>query len=353
MRPFAQFEHVAQQQNPSGSRFEGYFEKMLDGGPHARRVGIVTIDYERITLRFDPLRAVVVGRVTGNASADTLFRNAEPASDRDGSSDVESVVISFELAFEAVGNRGCILLGMKPRMFGRHFGQHGVFCADECPAARVVEKVEQLPFAAAHPLGTAESFQMAASDVGEKPVVGFGYGGQSGDFTAGAGTHFDDADLYIGSHREKCERYADEVVEVASGGINRILFGQHAADEFFGRRFAVAARNGDDGDAQCTPVFTGQILQGLQRVVYEEHARVGGCDLRVVDHRADCAFGECIGGEPVAVERCAAQGEENRIRFDTPCIGRNVRMFAEKGVKPIVFHRIRYVFRRCCTSLRR
>ena len=136
---------------------------------------------------------------------------------------------------------------MEPRMFGGHFGQHGIVRAHELPAARVVEKIEQFTFAAPHALGTSGILKWHRPMLSEQAVVGFGDGGQSCDFAAGAGAHLDDAELNLGSHRQQSERHADVVVEVAAGGVDGVSFGQYTADEFFGRRFAVAARYGDEG----------------------------------------------------------------------------------------------------------
>ena len=195
------------------------------------------------------------------------------------------------------------------------------------------EVVEQLALAAADPLGASEPFEVGASHVGQQAVVGFGDGGQQGDFAAGARAHLHDAELRAGIHRQQRQRDADVVVEVAAGGIDLETAREDAAHEFLGGGFSVAARYGEDRDTQCAAVFARESLEGLQRVGYETYAGIAAGRRGIVRHGEGRSAGEGFGDEAVAVERGAAQGEEDRPRHDPARVGRDDGVFEEKFVE--------------------
>ena len=250
----------------------------------------------------------------------------------DGRGDVEAVVLPLEVVFVAVGQRGRVAHRAERRPLVGHRRQHGVVAAHEGAAARCGEPVVELALAAPHPLRAAEAFEVGTPDVGQQPVVGLGDRGQQGDLAAGARPHLHDAELRVGIHRQQRQRHADVIVQVALRGMDREALGQHAAYELLGRRLAVAARDGEDRDAQCAAVFARQLLQGAQRVGHEVHARVRG-GRGVVHDGVCCPLVERLGGEAVAVEGGAVQREEDRAGHDAPRVGRDARAGPEKCIE--------------------
>ena len=209
------------------------------------------------------------------------------------------------------------------------------------------EVVEQLALAPAHPLRAAESFEVGASDVGEDAVVGLGDRGQQRNLAAGAGAHLHDAELGLASHGQQGQRHADVVVEVAPGRIDPEAAGEHAADELLGRGLAVAARDGENRNAQRPAVGAGQLLERMERVADQQDAAVGSGGCRVVRHGGRGPLFEGFGGEAIAIEGGTPEGEKDRTRLDVPGIGRDARMGAVEIVE------IRYACLHCGTSLRR
>ena len=228
----------------------------------------------------------------------------------DGRGDVVSVVATFEPVFQAVGQRARIAFDGHRGAFGGHRRERRVLLGDEGRAAVRGEVVEQLALAAADPLGASEPFEVGASHVGQQAVVGFGDGGQQGDFAAGARAHLHDAELRAGIHRQQRQRDADVVVEVAAGGIDLETAREDAAHEFLGGGFSVAARYGEDRDTQCAAVFARESLEGLQRVGYETYAGIAAGRRGIVRHGEGRSAGEGFGDEAVAVERGAAQAKK-------------------------------------------
>ena len=110
-------------------------------------------------------------------------------------------------------------------------------------------KSNSLPGPAPHaPGASAESPQMATARCFREAVVGFGDGGQSADRRRRWRAYPDDAELNLGSHSRQSERPADGPLRVAAGGVDGVYRSANTrADEFFDRRFAAAARYGDDG----------------------------------------------------------------------------------------------------------
>ena len=203
------------------------------------------------------------------------------------------------------------------------------------------EVVEELALAAAHPLGTAEAVEVGPADVGDEAVVGLGNRGQQGDFAAGARPHLHHAELRRGIHRQQRQRHADVVVQVALRGAEHEALGEHAADELLGRRLAVAARDGQNRDAQRASVFAGQRLERRQHVVDEDAPLAGR--RRVVDYGPHGPFAQGFGGKAVAVERGAPKGEEKRVGNNPARIGRDVRVFPVDGVQFLDVHGLSYV----------
>ena len=333
-RPCAEFEHIAEDQYLRCPIAELLGAEVPKGGPHARRIGVVAVHDEGVAPGLGPLRTAVVGQVGGDGVADARLVHVEVAADGDRRGDVGAVVGSFEAVFHSVAQCGRIVLHGQRIAPDGHRHERIVVAGDECAASVFGEIVVELAFAALHPFGTAETCEVGVSDVGDQSVVGFGDGAEQGDLAAGARAHLHDAELRVAGHREKRERQTDVVVEVAAGGADFEPLGQYATHQLLGRGLAVAARDGEDRNPQRAAVFACEILQGGECVAHEDHAlgvRRGG--RRVVHDGTDRTAGQRLGRETIAVERSAAQREEERIGCDAPRVGRNRGMRREKVVQ--------------------
>lgn len=281
-RPFAQFEHVAQDQQPPCAAAEPLVQEVGHGGPHARRVGVVAVHDECVAAGLGPLRAVVVGDVAGHGAADVGVGDTEMAADGSRCGDVVPIVFALEVARNVVGQRARVAFDVQRGALGGHGHQRRVLVGNEGQSAMCGQVVEQFPLAAPDPFRAAEALEMGASDVGQDAVVGFGDRGQTGDLAAGAGPHLDDPEFGVGSHGEQRERHADVVVEVAPGGVEGEAAAEHTARKLLGRGLAVAACDGEDRDAQRAAVGAGQLLQGAERVIDDEHPCIRARCRRVV-----------------------------------------------------------------------
>ena len=78
-------------------------EETLNDQPHAQRIGVVTVDDERVAGCFGALRAVVVGDVACDGVADAFVGDVEitPHGCRGG--DIIAVVGPFEVVLHAIG----------------------------------------------------------------------------------------------------------------------------------------------------------------------------------------------------------------------------------------------------------
>ena len=264
--------------------------------------------------------------------ADAFAVDVEIASYGHGRRDVEAVVVSLQMVRDAVGQCYGVVFRSQPVALRGHVGQRLVFARDEGAAAVRGQIVQQLALAAANALRAAESFEVRAADVGQDAVVGFGDRRQQGDFAAGAGAHFDHAEFGVAGHGEQRQRHADVVVEIAVRGIDFEAFGQHAAHQLLGRGLAVAARNGQNRNRQFAAVFARQLLKGFERIA-DEYRAVAADGRRIVHDDVCGAFGECVGGEAVAVEGRPVQGEEDGPRLDAARVGRDAGVPPENIVQ--------------------
>ena len=273
---------------------------------------------------------MVVGPIGAYGIADAFVVHAEITPDGDRRSDVEAVVVPFEVVLHAVGQRGRVTLRSQRFAFGRHGHQDRVVGRNENAPSGPGEPVVQLAFPAPDTLRAAETFQVGSSDVGDDAVVGFRDRAEQGDLPARARTHLHDAELHVAGHRQQGQRYADVVVQVAPGGIDFVLLGQHAADQLLRGGFAVAARDGEDRQPQLPAVFPGEGLQGLQCVVHDDQTvcLVGaGVRERGIVHDGVCRpLFEGVGCEAVAVERRPPEREEYGIGLDAAGVRRNARV---------------------------
>ena len=127
------------------------------------------------------------------------------------------------------------------------------------------------------------------------------------------------------------------VVQIALRDGRAELAREYPTDELFGRGLAVAARDGEDRNAELAAMPGGQFLQGGQRVgdlratvrpMLPEGSRYGR-----VGHAGCRSPGfQRVFRIAVTVETLAVQGEKQRIRDDVPAVGRNPGMPAEKFV---------------------
>ena len=315
LAPRPQFEHVAQHGDLAPGRLLG--EEIGQRRLHARRIGIVTIHDQRVAGRAEPLRAVVIGHISGHGIADALLVDPEIAAHGHRRRHVEAVERPFEPMFGTVGDRRIVELHSQIAPFGGHLHQHLVVAAHERAAAAGSQIVVQLALAAPHAVDTSEAFEMRPPDVGEQTEIGFGDRAERCDLAAGARPHLHHPQLRVARHRQQRQRHADVVVEIAPRGVDRISLGQHAAHQLFGRGLAVAAGDRQQRNAQPPPVLARQRLQRRQRVAHDDDPS-GSVRTRLRSHRGIIHDGarrtgrERRGGETVAVEAFAAQREEDR-----------------------------------------
>ena len=116
---------------------------------------------------------MVVGPIGAYGIADAFVVHAEITPDGDRRSDIEAVVVPFEVVLHAVGQRGRVTLRSQRFAFGRHGHQDRVVGRNENAPSGPGEPVVQLAFPAPDTLRAAEAFQVGSSDVGDDAVVGF------------------------------------------------------------------------------------------------------------------------------------------------------------------------------------
>jgi hypothetical protein len=109
-------------------------------------------------------------------------------------------------------------------------------------------------------LGAAEAFEVGLAYVGNKAMGREGIPAISFDLLLVVGAHFDDGQLGVGMDGEDSEGDTNMIVEVALCGIAFIGGGENGVDEFFGGRFAVAARDRDKGDVELFSMMEGEVL---------------------------------------------------------------------------------------------
>lgn len=103
---------------------------------------------------------MVVGPIGAYGIADAFVVHAEITPDGDRRSDVEAVVVPFEVVLHAVGQRGRVTLRSQRFAFGRHGHQDGSFAGTKTRPPGSGEPVVQLAFPAPDTLRAAEAFQV-------------------------------------------------------------------------------------------------------------------------------------------------------------------------------------------------
>ena len=266
--------------------------------------------------------------------ADTVLIDVEIATNRHCRSDVLEVVVAFELVLDAV--RGCkseVLHG-HIRTLGSHCRQHLVISRNKCTSACRIEIVEQFALAATNTLDATESLQMRTTYVGQNAIVRFRNRGQQSDLATSACTHFNDAKFGRAIHSQKGQGHSDMVVQVATGGIDLILFGQHARHQLLGSGFAIAAGYSEDRNAQHFAVLASQILQCAECVFdqKESFSQLLGSPLNhrcIVHNGISRTLVQCIDRKAIAVETCAAQCDKKCTFADCARVGGYARRVAE------------------------
>ena len=171
------------------------------------------------------------------------------------------------------------------------------------------------------------------ADVGDQSEIGLCDRAQQRDLSAMTRTHLHDAEFRRTVHRQQRQRHSDVVVEISLRDRYAVFPFQRPADQFFGRRFSVAARNREDRNPQLPAVACGQFLQCFQRIGYDEIVRLfrRGHSVRyrrVVYDRRRRSRSDRRRRIAVAVERFPVQRKENSSRDDLPAIVRDAREFA-------------------------
>ena len=296
------------------------------------------------------LRPVVVRIVALDGRDDLGASDPEIKADRYGGRDVAAVVVSDQTRADGQTVPSRFDEGFCSDRLGRRVGnspQSGARFDHRFQTVAVVQpkggpsacnqEVEQLALAPHHALDAPEAFQMRLAYVRNQPVIGPGDRAEQRDLAGVARSHLDDAYLDRAVHGEQRQRHADMVVQIALRDGRAELAREYPTDELFGRGLAVAARDGEDRNAELAAMPGGQFLQGGQRVgdlratvrpLLPEGFRYG----RVVHDGCRSPGFQRVFRIAVTVETLAVQGEKQRIRDDVPAVGRNPGMPAEKFV---------------------
>ena len=142
------------------------------------------------------------------------------------------------------------------------------------------------------------------------------------------GSHFNDGDLSVFWNGEQGEGHPDMVVEVALGECRFVPCLQNRGSQLFGCRFAVGARDPDEGNVKLLPVMNCQFLQGGQGVVHHNTAVVAG-QISPLGDCVGCSLFQGVECELVAVKIFSFQTKEKRV-------WRNVaRVCADAGVRKV------------------
>ena len=156
-----------------------------------------------------------------------------------------------------------------------HLHEVGGVTEDKGGAIAGPQKIIKLTLPFFHAFGAAKAFEMGFADVGDDTMCRKGIRAVGFDLFLMVGAHFDDGQLCIPADRKQGERDADMVVEIPLCRIGDKGGGQGGMDKLFGGRLAVAAGDGDKGDAELPPVVERQLLQSREHVGDEDQL-VGG-----------------------------------------------------------------------------
>ena len=102
---------------------------------------------------------------------------------------------------------------------------------------------------------------MRFADVGDQSEIGLCDRAQQRDLSAMTRTHLHDAEFRRTVHRQQRQRHSDVVVEISLRDRYAVFPFQRPADQFFGRRFSVAARYADDRNGKIPAPLSGHVTQ--------------------------------------------------------------------------------------------
>ena len=122
------------------------------------------------------------------------------------------------------------------------------------------------------------------------------------DVTRMAGSHFYDSNLMLFCQTEECFGHAYVIVEVALCIEYIIFLREYSGNQFFGGCLAICTCNTNHRNVELSTMLTGQILKGLQTVIYQDESLI----LLVfwfVDNGIAAAFFKGRSGKLITIKR--------------------------------------------------
>ena len=84
-----------------------------------------------------------------------------------------------------------------------------------------LEAAVNFTFRRGNTLNTAEALNVGILHIIDQCNIWFGYITEVGNFTAGAGPHFNHGQISVAVHRQQSQGHTNMIIEVARGGVNR------------------------------------------------------------------------------------------------------------------------------------
>ena len=157
-------------------------------------------------------------------------------------------------------------------------------------------------------LATAQPADVGGADIGDHRKIGFGAAAEALDFPQPPHTHLHHHRPVISAAAEQGERYADVVVLIAAGGLNRPQGGQGRLNQLAGGGLAGGAGHRHHLQGQLAAPAGGQLLVGQLAVLHPPEVAAGGAGL------GRQLLG-CCWGKPLWLgEQGAAAGGDRRFQ---------------------------------------
>ena len=159
------------------------------------------------------------------------------------------------MALAAVGNGAGVVL--RHHIFAQHshIAEGNILHRYEGYTAILVKVVEQLAFAFGNTLLAAKTLKMGIADVGNNAVVWLTDRTEQLNLLLSTCTHLDNSKLCVAGHCKQCQRHADMVVQITSGGVYLKLLGKYSADKLLCCGLAVTAHNADNRYGKLSAVL--------------------------------------------------------------------------------------------------
>ena len=335
----SQFAHAAEDGHLVG---HGQGFEVVERHLHARGIGVVAVEEERVAGGLFVLRAFVRGLVLLDGLLDVPRLHAEMQPHGHGGHAVVKVIVAQQVGADIVdvvanlevevhigvtAHKGAACVGGAAAVgdgfqatLGSLCGEDVVVCIDKGSALFGREVAVKFCFSLDDPFEAAKTFEMGAAHVGDKAEVGVGDATEVGNLARMTGPHLDDGNLCVGGDGEEREGHTEVVVKIAGGGVGAVAFGQDGVDKLLGGGLAVGAGDAEEGDGELAAVVSGQLLQGGEHVWHHD-ASVVDFVLRVADNAKSGTLFESLGREGIAVEGLALEGEEEAAGGNTPRVG--------------------------------